>query len=497
MTRTYWTVAILACAPLLAGCPPTYTPGTTATETETDSSPTEPTSTTTDVEATTTTTSVTPTTGPDVTTTTDAMTTEGPTTGTPGCVDDGECSDPSKPFCVDQACVGCDGTPDPDAACAGVSADTPVCDEGSGQCVVCTPDNKALCTGATPVCDAATNECVGCVEHSDCPDSACNPETGACFAPDRALYVDSLAPCEGGDGTAAAPYCQITHAFEHVAMDNPSLGWTIKVKAGNYIQPSLVVPESSVLAIVGHGGTPKIRSTTEATLQISAGAKVTLGKLNFTNAEDVGLTCAGGQIYGADLTFSLNRQGYVGTDCSARFDRSVFYRNASGGLSMFGAGTTELVNSYVSNNSFNAESYYGGLLTGQSHELKLLYTTVLNNLSETGARSLLCMPDAGPVHVRNSVIIAFVAPSIDCPGATFEYSAIDEGKVDGDTNLAAVMGDAMAWFEPQVGGVYKAKAGTPLANLAVWKAGDPATDFDGDERPGVDGEADYAGADRP
>ncbi|MCY0986273.1 right-handed parallel beta-helix repeat-containing protein [Nannocystis sp. ILAH1] len=498
MTRQYWTVAILACAPLVAGCPPTYTPGETESGTETDSETSETSNTTTPDVTTTSTTTVTPTTDTDTSTTTTSTSTTGPTTGNMGCAGDGDCSDPAKPFCVDQACVGCGGTPDPDATCAEVDADTPVCNPDSGACVVCTPENKGLCADATPVCDAATNECVGCVEHDDCPDSACNGETGACFALEYVVYVDGVAQCDIGDGTMAAPFCQITHALDHVAMNDPSLGWTIKVKTGNYIQPSLVVPEASNLAIVGDGGIAKIRSNAGPTLQINPSSKVLLGKLNLaSNADDTGLTCTGSQLQGTDLTFSLNRQGYVGTDCTAHFNRSVFYKNTSGGLSAFGAGATAIVNSYISNNGSNAESNYGGLLTGQGHELSLVYSTVVNNLSEVGARSLLCMPDAGTTTVRNSVIIAFVAPSIDCATATFENSAIDEGKTDGDTNLAATMADAMTWFEGQVGGVYKAKLDTPIATLAVWKDGDPATDFNGDPRPATDGETDYAGADRP
>ncbi|MBZ5716060.1 hypothetical protein [Nannocystis pusilla] len=498
MTRTHWTVALLACVPLVAGCPPTYTPGETESGAETDTAASETSTATTPEVTTTSTTSVEPTTGPETSTTTTSTSTSGPTTGPVGCDGDGDCSDPDTPFCVDQACVGCDGTPDPDATCAEVDGDTPVCDQDSGACVVCTPENKGLCTGATPVCDAATNECVGCVEHDDCPDSACNPESGACFAPENVVYVDAAATCDVGDGTMGMPFCQITQALDVVAAGDPSLGWTIKVKTGNYIQPALVVPENSVLALVGDGGIAKIRSTTAATLQINPGSKVTLGKLNLaSNADDSGLTCSGAQIHGTDLTFSLNRQGYVGTDCSATFNRSVFYKNTSGGLSAFGVGATSVVNSYVSNNGSNAESNYGGLLTGQGHELQLLYSTIVNNLSEVGARSLRCDADAGPTTVRNSVVIAFVAPSIDCPTVTFENSAIDEGKVDGDTNISALMEDAMAWFEPQVGGVYKAKPDTAIAELAVWKDGDPVTDFNGDSRPGTDGATDYAGADRP
>lgn len=502
MTRTHWTIAFLAsAAPLAAGCPPPYE-STTETSSSTGGSTTGTENTTTTAEPTTGSSSTSELTTGGTSTTTGMETTTGTatTTGPQGCVDDAECAndDPNKPFCVDTACVSCEATADPNTACAGLDPAMPVCNLEAGTCVVCTADNKELCTGATPVCDAATNECAACSEQADCPDTACNQETGACFAPDYVIYVDMAAQCDVGDGTMAAPFCQIAQALDKVAMNDPSLGWTIKIKSGNYIQPTLVVPDGSVLAMVGDGGIAKIRSTTSATLQVGANSKVHLAKLTLaSNADDTGLACTSGQIWGDDLTFNLNRQGYVGTDCSAEFRRAVFYKNTSGGLSTFGLGSTTLLNSYVSNNGSNADATYGGLQSGQGHELHLIYTTVLNNLSEVGARSLQCTPDAGPTEVRNSVIIAFVPPSIDCGSATFEHSAIDEGKMDGDTNLGATMADAMGWFEMQVSGIYKAKADSAIAMLAAWKDGDPKADFNGDPRPATADSPDYAGADRP
>lgn len=502
MTRTHRTVALLAVwAPIMAACPPPYEEPTTteaATGTETTGSGT-------------TTSTTNPTTGPDTTgeptsgpdtTTTGPMTsgTTDNTTGDPGCADDAACKaqDPNTPFCVDKVCVDCKGTADPDTACAGLDPALPVCNQDSGQCVVCTADNKQLCTGETPVCDAAVNECVGCSEHADCPDTACNQESGACFGPEYVIWVDVAAQCDIGDGTMAMPFCQIAQALDKVAMNNPSVGWTIKIKAGNYIQPTLAVPEGALLAIIGEGGVAKLKGTTAATLQVGVNTKLHLGKINLSsNADDTGLVCAGAQIFGDDVVFASNRQGYVGTDCSANFKRTVFYKNTSGALTAIGAGTTWVTNSYVSNNGSNAESTYGGLLTGQGQELHLVYSTVLNNLSETGARSLQCTVDAGPTEVRNSVVIAFVSPSIDCAGATIEHSAIDDGKMEGDTNLQAVMADAMNWFDPQVAGIYKAKPDTPLKELAMWNDGDPKADFNGDPRPATMGSADYAGADRP
>ena len=60
------------------------------------------------------------------------------------------------------------------------SGPTPVCHEGS--CVECAPGSDALCGGETPYCDAQTLSCVPCRYHAHCPDSACNPFTGACLS---------------------------------------------------------------------------------------------------------------------------------------------------------------------------------------------------------------------------------------------------------------------------------------------------------------------------
>ncbi|HEY8376944.1 MAG TPA: hypothetical protein VIK91_10670, partial [Nannocystis sp.] len=353
MTRSHWTAALTACVPLLVACPPTYSPGDSDTDTAgTDTTTSGSTGSMTTGQTTGTgTTSQEPTTA--AMTTTEAMTTgtvtTDPTTGVTGCSDNDDCSaDPDKPFCVDAECVSCDDTPDPDAACAGVDAGKPVCHLASGTCVECTPESDALCTGSTPVCDAATHECVGCSEHADCPESACNLESGSCFPAENVLWVDFAADCNVADGSMAAPYCQIDHALSHVGMNDPGAGWTIKVKTGNYIQPALVVPDGSVLAIVGEGGVAKIRSTSAATLHTGADSKITLSRLNLSsNAEQPALVCTSSDVWATDVTLANNREGYNAVECSAEFVRTVFYRNTSGGLQAFGAGATKLVNSYV------------------------------------------------------------------------------------------------------------------------------------------------------
>src|SRR5690606_40211928 len=58
-------------------------------------------------------------------------------------------------------------------------AQTPVCHEGS--CVECAPGDDALCGGQRPYCNPETLSCEACRYHAHCPDSACNPFTGACL----------------------------------------------------------------------------------------------------------------------------------------------------------------------------------------------------------------------------------------------------------------------------------------------------------------------------
>ena len=77
----------------------------------------------------------------------------------------------------------CDTATDSCVACLGngdCSGGTPVCNEGAY--VACTPAEDALCTGETPYCDPATLSCAPCSYHEHCPDSACNPFTGACLS---------------------------------------------------------------------------------------------------------------------------------------------------------------------------------------------------------------------------------------------------------------------------------------------------------------------------
>lgn len=509
MQRAHLHTVSVAALFILAGCPPIDEGPTTsnATETGTESnattegqeeSNTQPTDTTPPI----TTTADTETTGTmSGTESNTGMTETGtdPTTGTvePECSDDKPCGDGK--FCVDEKCVSCDQTDDPNGSCAGASADTPVCDAGA--CVQCSADSHDACSGTSPVC--VDNVCSACTQHSECPDSACNLESGGCFDTMFVLYVDRTATCDGALGTMEAPFCKIGDAFPAMMASEQGvgIGWTIKIKAGNYIEDPLVVPDGSVVTFTRWGdGAVKLRAPDDAgdTLTIANASTVYLDRIEFKSNPDFnGVVCASAKVYADDVLFTANRkQGYESTDCETKINRSVLFDNDSGGLASYGAGTTMVTNSYITSNGSQSIGEYGGVRTAQGNEMHLVFTTVANGLSQTGPASLQCV-DAGPTEVRNSVLIGFALPSVDCPTATITTSAVDEGAVDGDGNVIAVKADLANFFNPMTAGVYTAIAGTPLENLAVWKDGDPKADFNGTARVNMDGGMDFAGADKP
>jgi hypothetical protein len=91
----------------------------------------------------------------------------------PSCADGGAC--PSGLTCSQPrgVCVACTTNAD----C--VSAGSPVCDTGSGQCVQCVYDTQ--CAFPAPRCNQATGRCVQCLTAADCEENVCDPVTSTCL----------------------------------------------------------------------------------------------------------------------------------------------------------------------------------------------------------------------------------------------------------------------------------------------------------------------------
>ena len=63
--------------------------------------------------------------------------------------------------------------------------DTPVCSVDDLQCVECTSENEAYCTGQMLVCNTGTFKCVQCTANSECDD----PTDCAVLYPDGSLPI--------------------------------------------------------------------------------------------------------------------------------------------------------------------------------------------------------------------------------------------------------------------------------------------------------------------
>ena len=129
--------------------------------------------------------------GPSTETEFETTETEPSSTTGPACMGKEECDDPAAPFCVAGECAPCSQVQGvaPTEACRLNFPKTPVCAEGL--CVPCSDENLGACDGDTPVCNA--NACVGCTYHDQCEAlgmPACDIVSGACFTEDQVLNVD-------------------------------------------------------------------------------------------------------------------------------------------------------------------------------------------------------------------------------------------------------------------------------------------------------------------
>lgn len=422
------------------------------------------------------------------------------TTGTTGLI--GECMpadgsenavcsglDPAAPYCSKKGeCVPCTGL----GACPN---DAPACNASSGLCVECRPGDAVACSGNTPVCDDSSSSCVACTAHDQCPESACDLFTGACFPTSSVYWVNQNDPnCKPDLGTEDDPFCTIADAMTAAAGGKSAV---IKIFQGVYTGP-VVVPSGLSLAIlnvdIASKGKVGLKGGNESLLQAQSGAKLLLDGLTISgNANGNGMVSTNAAVWfdRCELGDSA-KAGLSATVSDLRVHRTLIANNGLVGIDVSG-GSLSLVNTFVTINGKIGKG--GGISAHDTATLKLLYTTVIANEAAAGfAPNIVCDEGQGwDVTVRNSAIIAKGGDSLNCV-ATVTTSAVD-GMVTGDGNFLIDFDTLPTYFAAQ-GGIYSAKAQTALATVGRWLAGDPATDFDGDLRPTQDGAPDFAGADR-
>jgi len=399
------------------------------------------------------------------------------------------CEDPSRPYCgLDGGCVGCDAID-----CAAVAPGASVCAD-DGRCVACTAEVAGDCGGVTPICDVEAGTCVGCVEHGQCASGACDYASGACFT--ETLYVDRAAPCALADGSPEAPFCEIGDAVAKVNKLTPTVV-RVKASASVYLNPVIVGINVKVAILRDGAGTVRLEVDGADSLLVNTGAAVYLQDLQISKGSlQAGLKCDGGEVW-IERSRVVDRKGLAidGVNCKIILRRSRISSNLAGGIKLNG-GSLGLINSYIVTNGGAFSAVAGVTLTNKA-TLEAVYATIVDNDGTAGVEDSLECTGHGAVTLRNSILFGrTAASSVDCPGATASYSVVDAPSLQGVGNkvVPAIDGD---WFvAPQLGD-FAIHPDTPFKDVAVWKTGDPLTDYDGTARPGVDGALDYAGADRP
>jgi hypothetical protein len=388
---------------------------------------------------------------------------ESSTTGPMPCVGNEDCPDAVAPFCepVSGECVACDGTDDPDGACAGVDPGLPLC--FGGACVACTPENPLVCDEQLLLCDGESNTCVPCVEHAECESGACELAVGRCFAPEVVVHVD-------GDG--GQDFMNVAMAVGSI--DNGMRG-VIVVHAIDGAAPytgAVLIDGGKAIALLAAAGEAPILQGTGG----NPGVQV----------EGVGtiLYIDGLGVVGNTMGLGLRVNGAL-----AWVDRSRIVQNSGGGIVAEGGAELTLRNCFVggSVNNIPALAVNGATAT-------MVYVTVGAGF---GTATALACDAVATVDARNSLFVSEDAggDEVQCTNATIEHSAAELDL--GGTNTA--LGDmATTWFLGYgTGDFHLATAPVTIGTSAQWESGDPSTDIDGQPRPAVDGATDYAGADVP
>lgn len=392
------------------------------------------------------------------------------TTGPMPCTLDEECTDDAAPFCDvgSGECVACDGTPDPDAACAGVDPGLPLC--VGGACVACTPENPAVCEEQLLICDGDSNTCVPCDEHAECGSGACELAVGRCFLAGDVVHVDG----DGGQDflTVAAAVMDVApggHGVIVVHQQDSGLGYPSVLIDGGKTIALLVAPGESP-SIQGTGGNPGLRVE-------GAGAA---------------LYVDGVHVVGNTMGLGMRVNGAL-----AWVDRSRIVQNSGGGVVAENGAELVLRNCFAtgSGNGISAVSLADA-------NVSILYSTAFS--SAFAATAAVECSGATTLSLRNSIVVTqggAVGNELACPGSDVSYSAT-EALIGGEGNVSVGLfpdGTPEQWFVDVIAGDLglQNQGLTVFADVAQWQAGDPPTDIEGDARPAADGAADYAGADVP
>lgn len=353
--------------------------------------------------------------------------------------------------------------------------------------------------------DACSPTCAAlCTVHRDCPESACDFEFGVCFPAATTMWVGGFNCDDDGDGAMPTPLCGLEQAFFRIKV-GIATKVAVRAKSGAYVVSGpLHVPPDRVVALM-----PAIEmqddlkisigSPTAPMLVVDPTGRLLLDGVEVDKSSGDGLECTQGSMWLDRLTVSgAAVRGITSQNCAIIMRSSVMVGNKTGGVKVVG-GKLRVENSFISSNG-DFEIPGGGVYLGGGASLDAVYTTFVDNISAAGSPfSVACDEDAGKetVKLRNSIAINKGLNTL-CEGGSVATTAWTTFASEG-SNIAVDFGSLSMYLEQDANivGVYRAIPGTFLEALAMWQEGDPAVDFDGDERPGGNNSPDYAGADRP
>jgi len=404
---------------------------------------------------------------------------------------DPECADPA-PYCVAAQCVPCSDAGG-DEFCAALDPETPQCHPTWGRCVTCYSPGSPACADDEPFCGDAF-ECAGCSEHAQCPDSACDLESGRCMDDATQLWVDNAECVEPAMGTAESPYCTLAEAMAVIgAGDVQSV---IHLAGGTPYTESAVLTEpcatDRTLAILGFGGTPVLQGDPNV-VEVGCGNTLYLSNIRLITGMVAGAYCDAARLWIDDSILVDNEIGVDAVGCRLHVRRTEILRTEGTGIRTDNETDLRLWSSIIGSGGDAGASTRA--IQASMGTIDIRFSTIANNAG-TSEPSFWC---GGNVEgtVRNSIFGSTGGSSVDCPTVELENNALDDEALamDGSGNVYVLYLDE--WFAAPARDDYRLGVEPPPGYLTggIWQPGDPRVDVDGEPRTDVPGTTVSLGAD--
>jgi hypothetical protein len=378
-------------------------------------------------------------------------------TGADECLTNADCPDEAA-YCDAGACVPCDAAPNPTVACFDLTeGQATICLDG--MCIECTPDDATSCIAAALVCDTTTHTCVPCTVHDQCSGGAgCDLVLGECLPADAVFHVDG----EGGQDFLA-----IGEAL--AALGNGSGTLIIhELDAPGYVEGISFAGDRALAVFAAAGEFPTLFMT-PVSLEVLDGARVYARGLTLRGEDAAVVQAAHLELDAVELAPQL-RHPLRAEDAVLRVRNSML--------------RTTL------------DPTYPALDIAGTSDIDIRYATILG----LGDQPAVSCPGAALVPgslIRNSMLVNLGdLPAVQCSSPSYERNGLEDAMGFADNTT---IGDAtIDWFiDPLFGDLHLSiVAPISVTSAATWSEGDPLTDFDGDQRPGTEGSADFVGADR-